>query len=72
MNFLDWVYIAGALPDLMKGLAMTLLISVLAILFSLTLGLAGCLLRTSRIAPAARATCRRNCARFFLRRSWQP
>jgi polar amino acid transport system permease protein len=53
MNVLDWGYIANALPDLMRGLGMTLLISVLAIFFSLTLGMMGCLLRTSRIAPAA-------------------
>lgn len=56
MNVLDWGYIANALPDLMRGLGMTLLISVLAIFFSLTLGMIGCLLRTSRIAPAAWAT----------------
>lgn len=51
MTVFDWNYILNALPDLMRGLGMTLLVSVLAIIFSLTLGVMGCLLRASGIKP---------------------
>lgn len=53
MNVIDWGYILGALPDLMRGLGTTLTVSGLAILFSLLLGLLGCILRVSRIRPVA-------------------
>lgn len=55
MTFLDWGYILDALPDLFRGLGMTLMVSALAILFSLTLGLIGCALRRSRFKPAGYA-----------------
>lgn len=45
---LDWKYIYAALPDLMAGLAMTLLVSGLAIVLSLLIGAAGCAARMSR------------------------
>ncbi|WP_339781199.1 amino acid ABC transporter permease [uncultured Thalassospira sp.] len=47
MNILDWGYIIDALPDLMRGLGMTLMVSGLAICFSLLIGIAGCILRVS-------------------------
>lgn len=53
MSFIDWAYILNAGPDLIQGLGMTLLVSVLAILFSLTIGAIGCALRVSRLRPAA-------------------
>lgn len=55
MNVIDWGYILDAIPDLMRGLGMTLLVSLLAILFSLTLGGIGCALRVGRFRPAALA-----------------
>ncbi|HEY0275253.1 MAG TPA: amino acid ABC transporter permease [Paenirhodobacter sp.] len=48
MTTIDWGYILDALPDLMRGLGMTLLVSFLAIVFSLCLGLIGCAIRASR------------------------
>jgi len=50
-SLLDWAYIAEAFPDLMRGLGMTFLVSSLAILFSLALGVVGVVMRTSRIRP---------------------
>lgn len=55
MNFIDWGYILNALPDLIRGLSTTLVVSLLAILFSLSLGVLGCTLRVSRFKPAAYA-----------------
>ncbi|MGP3696102.1 amino acid ABC transporter permease [Rhodobacter sp. NSM] len=55
MTVIDWGYILAALPDLMRGLGMTLMVSLLAILFSLLLGLAGCALRVSGIRPLSYA-----------------
>ena len=55
MNVIDWGYILDAIPDLMRGLGMTLLVSLLAILFSLTLGGIGCALRVSGIRPLSYA-----------------
>ncbi|MFB9948257.1 amino acid ABC transporter permease [Rhizobium puerariae] len=48
---MDWVYIYKALPDLMNGLGMTLLVSGVAICLSLLLGVVGAALRTSGIRP---------------------
>lgn len=53
MTFIDWGYILKAVPDLMQGLGMTLMVSFLAILFSLALGAIGCALRVSRFKPAS-------------------
>ncbi|WP_417710943.1 amino acid ABC transporter permease [Roseibium aggregatum] len=47
MTIIDWGYIWDAVPDLLQGLKMTLLVSVLAILLSLLMGLVGCALRMS-------------------------
>lgn len=55
MNFIDWGYILSALPDLMRGLGTTLLVSFLAILFSVVLGVLGCALRVSGFKPATYA-----------------
>jgi polar amino acid transport system permease protein len=44
---MDLDYILGALPDLMKGLKMTLMVSALSISLSLVLGALGAALRTS-------------------------
>jgi His/Glu/Gln/Arg/opine family amino acid ABC transporter permease subunit len=49
--FLDWGYIWRALPDLMSGLAMTLLVSGIAIVLSLAIGVVGCGLRVSGSRP---------------------
>lgn len=51
---IDWGYIIDALPALMRGLGTTIMVSVLAIVFSLSLGLAGCVLRLSAIPFAGR------------------
>lgn len=51
MLSIDWGYIIAAIPDLMKGLGMTLSVSFLAIVFSLALGAIGCWMRVSRAAP---------------------
>lgn len=51
---IDWSYIAEALPDLFRGLGVTLMVSVLAIVFSLLLGLVGCILRVSTIPLAGK------------------
>ncbi|WP_335948667.1 amino acid ABC transporter permease [Salipiger bermudensis] len=48
---IDWAYIWAAVPDLMRGLGMTLIVSFLAILFSLIGGVVGCALRVSPIKP---------------------
>jgi polar amino acid transport system permease protein len=48
---LDWTYIWRALPDLMSGLAMTLLVSGIAIVLSLAIGVLGCALRVSGPRP---------------------
>ena len=44
---MDFAYIISALPDLMSGLKVTLIVSALAILFSVAIGAAGAALRTS-------------------------
>jgi polar amino acid transport system permease protein len=44
---MDFDYILGALPDLIKGLKMTLMVSALSISLSLILGVLGAALRTS-------------------------
>lgn len=44
---IDWAYIWEAVPDLIDGLVMTLLVSFLAIVFSLLAGTVGCALRVS-------------------------
>jgi His/Glu/Gln/Arg/opine family amino acid ABC transporter permease subunit len=49
---MDFTYILNALPDLMSGLKMTLLVSGLAILFSCIIGAVGAALRTSGFKPA--------------------
>lgn len=49
--FLDWNYIYKALPDLISGLGMTLVVSLLAIVFSLAIGAVGCAARMSRFRP---------------------
>ncbi|WP_414474846.1 amino acid ABC transporter permease [Microvirga sp. M2] len=49
---MDFNYILDALPDLMRGLAMTLMVSGLAILLSCIIGAAGAALRTSGFRPA--------------------
>lgn len=51
MTLFDLGYIWRALPDLMSGLAMALLVSALAIVFSLAIGVAGCALRVSKSRP---------------------
>jgi len=51
---IDWAYIVDALPALFRGLGTTIMVSVLAIVFSLLLGLAGCMLRLSNIPLAGR------------------
>lgn len=51
---MDWSYILEALPDLMRGLGVTLMVSGLAIFFSLLIGLAGCALRVSGIPILSR------------------
>jgi polar amino acid transport system permease protein len=48
---MDFTYILSALPDLLSGLKVTLLVSAIAILFSLALGAAGAALRTSGVKP---------------------
>jgi polar amino acid transport system permease protein len=48
---MDWLYIYKALPDLMNGLGMTLVVSGVAICLSLLLGVIGAALRTSGIRP---------------------
>jgi His/Glu/Gln/Arg/opine family amino acid ABC transporter permease subunit len=48
---LDWTYIWRALPDLMSGLAMTLLVSGIAIVLSLAIGVVGCALRVAGSRP---------------------
>lgn len=48
MLAIDWAYIIAAIPDLMRGLGMTLVVSLLAILFSLGAGVVGCAMRVSR------------------------
>jgi His/Glu/Gln/Arg/opine family amino acid ABC transporter permease subunit len=47
----DWLYIYEALPDLMRGLGMTLLVSAVSILLSLLLGAIGAALRVSGKRP---------------------
>ena len=49
---MDFAYIISALPDLMSGLKVTLMVSALAILLSLAIGVAGAALRTSGFKPA--------------------
>jgi His/Glu/Gln/Arg/opine family amino acid ABC transporter permease subunit len=49
---MDFTYILDALPDLMSGLKVTLLVSGLAILLSCALGAIGAALRTSGFKPA--------------------
>src|SRR5215204_4070308 len=49
---MDFAYIISALPDLMSGLKVTLMVSLLAILFSGAIGAAGAALRTSDFKPA--------------------
>ena len=49
--FLDWTYIYKALPDLISGLGMTLLVSAIAIVLSLLIGALGCAVRMSRLRP---------------------
>ncbi len=51
MYSIDWAYIYAAIPDLLKGLGVTLVVSLLAIVFSLLLGLIGCAMRVSRYRP---------------------
>lgn len=51
---MDWGYIIDALPALLRGLGTTIMVSVLAVTFSLLLGLAGCMLRLSSIPFAGR------------------
>ncbi len=48
---MDFTYILQALPDLMSGLKMTLLVSGLAIVLSCAIGVIGAALRTSGFAP---------------------
>lgn len=48
---MDWNYIYRALPDLLDGLGMTLLVSGVAIVLSLVIGVAGALLRTCGVRP---------------------
>lgn len=48
---MDFAYILEALPDLMTGLKMTLIVSFLAILLSCLVGLLGAILRTSGFKP---------------------
>jgi polar amino acid transport system permease protein len=48
---MDWLYIYKALPDLINGLGMTLVVSGVAICLSLLLGVIGAALRTSGIRP---------------------
>jgi len=50
----DWAYVIDALPALFRGLGTTIMVSVLAIIFSLLLGLVGCMLRLSGIPLAGR------------------
>ena len=49
---MDWAYIYGALPDLARGLGMTLLVSAVAIVLSMTIGVIGAAARTSRLLVA--------------------
>jgi polar amino acid transport system permease protein len=49
---MDFTYIINALPDLMTGLKVTLLVSGIAILLSCAIGAAGAALRTSGFKPA--------------------
>jgi His/Glu/Gln/Arg/opine family amino acid ABC transporter permease subunit len=49
---MDFTYILNALPDLMSGLKITLLVSGLAILISCIIGALGAALRTSGFRPA--------------------
>lgn len=51
MNLIDWGYIWDAIPDLMRGLGVTLAVSLLAVLFSLAIGAIGCALRVSPLKP---------------------
>jgi polar amino acid transport system permease protein len=51
---IDWGYIVDALPALFRGLGTTIMVSLLAIVFSLLLGLAGSVLRLSGIPLAGR------------------
>lgn len=46
---IDWAYIWDAVPDLINGLGMTLLVSFLAIIISLLAGAVGCALRVSSV-----------------------
>jgi His/Glu/Gln/Arg/opine family amino acid ABC transporter permease subunit len=48
---MDFDYLFAALPDLMTGLKMTVVVSGLAILFSIALGMVGAWARTSGIKP---------------------
>ena len=49
---MDFNYILDALPDLMAGLKMTLMVSGLGILLSCIIGAVGAALRTSGFKPA--------------------
>ncbi|WP_041365183.1 amino acid ABC transporter permease [Neorhizobium galegae] len=51
MTAMDFAYILEALPDLMTGLKMTLIVSFLAIFLSCLIGLLGAVLRTSGVKP---------------------
>ncbi|UIY32322.1 ABC transporter permease subunit (plasmid) [Neorhizobium galegae] len=51
MTAMDFAYILEALPDLMTGLKMTLIVSFLAIVLSCLIGLLGAVLRTSGVKP---------------------
>ncbi|MET0428489.1 MAG: ABC transporter permease subunit, partial [Microvirga sp.] len=48
---MDFTYILQALPDLLTGLRMTLLVSGIAIVLSCAIGVIGAALRTSAFAP---------------------
>lgn len=48
---MDFTYILEALPDLLTGLRMTLLVSALAIVLSCAIGVIGAALRESTLAP---------------------
>lgn len=46
---MDFNYIAAAVPDLLMGLRMTVLVSLLAVVFSLIIGLSGAVLRSTGV-----------------------